>query len=254
LVLKSKRGETVNISWSFLRAYEKCPLQQKLIRIDGLGPEKVDERRFIRGTTGHKFFEIWARRGFDDKITPDEAANILDDLVAKKHIVWFSGADYDKLKKMVVNEALMLMEAAHWHGIDRLNNFTVEKWVSKSLPFGNHMIRGLIDMVAGGGKWILETKMSTNAKWIDPDQLVFYGLLLGMAGRRYPTRLSFFLPVMNKVQDRLRDVEFSNNDFSKMYERVKDFIKRWTSGEFPATGDKDTCWWCEVKAHCIKDS
>jgi hypothetical protein len=66
----------MQVSWSFMRGYEACPYQQKLIRIDKLGPEKPDERRFIRGTTGHRFFELWAKSSFDDSMKPEVAANI----------------------------------------------------------------------------------------------------------------------------------------------------------------------------------
>jgi hypothetical protein len=55
------------ISWSFLKAFEKCPYQQKLIRIDKVRPKKIDERRFITGNVGHKFFQIWSKRGFDNE-------------------------------------------------------------------------------------------------------------------------------------------------------------------------------------------
>jgi hypothetical protein len=236
-----------------MRAFEACPYQQKLIRIDKLGPEKVDERRFIRGTAGHKFFELWVKRGFDET-DPQIAGNILDDLVAKKHVVWFNHHDYAKLRTRVVNEASMLMESVRWHGIDRLRNPQVEGWFSAALPFGGHETRGLIDVVAEDGMWIIETKMSNNAKWIDPDQLIFYGLLLGMARERYPARMSFFLPVMDKIQDRLLDIEFSQGDFTRMLDRIKDFVAQWTNGDFPATGEGETCRWCEVKAHCINNN
>jgi len=33
------------ISWSFLRAFEKCPFQQKFIRIDKVRPKKIDGQR-----------------------------------------------------------------------------------------------------------------------------------------------------------------------------------------------------------------
>ena len=69
------------ISWSLLRAFEKCPFQQKLIRIDKVVQKKVDERRFITGSVGHKFFEIWAKRGFDNEINPAAAGRIFDGLI-----------------------------------------------------------------------------------------------------------------------------------------------------------------------------
>lgn len=240
----------MRVTWSFMRAYEACPYQQKLIRIDKLGPEKVDERRFIRGTTGHKFFELWAKRGFNDETDPQMAGDILDDLVSNRHIVWFNKYDYAKLRTRVVNEAFMLMEAVPWHSLDRLRNFQVEVWFSASLPFGDHVIRGLIDVVAEDGMWIIETKMSNDAKWIDRDQLIFYGLLLGMAKERNPARMSFFLPVMDKIQDRLLDIEFSQGDFTRMLDRIKDFVAQWSNGVFPATGGGETCRWCDVKTYC----
>ena len=69
--------------------------------------------------------------------------------------------------------------------------------------------------------------MSAEVKWQDSDQLIFYGLLIGAIQRQYPRRLTFFLPVMPKVEDRLFDIEFSNNDFLKMYTRIKDLISMW---------------------------
>ena len=232
-----------------MRAYEACPYQQKLIRIDKVGPEKPDERRFIRGTTGHKFLEVWARRSFDDRMAPELARDILDDLVVKKHIVWFNASDKEKMRKRVVAEAAMLMEAVRYHGLDRLKDLQLESWLSAPL-FGDHVIRGLVDVVVAGGAWLLETKMSDDPKWIVPDQLLFYGFLLGMAKKRYPSRLSFFLPVMERVEDRLLDVDFSEADFGKMNNRVQDFVAKWSASEFPATGEKETCRYCEVKAHC----
>ena len=159
------------ISWSFLRAFEHCPLQQKLIRIDKLGPEKVDERRFIRGTTGHKFFEAWEKSGFDDNMKPEEAGNILDHLVAKKHIVWLNDSDYEQMRKRVVNEASMLIEAVRYHGIDKLSNLHVEKWLAKRLPNGDHSVRGLVDVVADNGMWILEIKMSFFSRNVQPNSM-----------------------------------------------------------------------------------
>jgi hypothetical protein len=234
-----------------MRAYEACPYQQKLVRIDKLGPEKPDERRFIRGTTGHKFFELWAKRSFGDTMKPEMAANILDDLAAKKRIVWFNASDKEKMRKRVVAEAAMLMEAVKYHGLDSLKNLQMESWLSASL-FGEHVIKGLLDALIDGGAWLLETKMSDDQKWIDPDQLVFYGFLLGLAKKRYPSRLSFFLPVMERVEDRLLDIEFSEKDFVRINYRVRDLVTKWTAAEFPATGKGETCRYCEVKSYCSR--
>ena len=241
----------MQVSWSFMRAYEACPYQQKLIRIDRLGPEKPDERRFIRGTTGHKVFELWAKTSFDASMKPEMAGDIFDNLTAQKHIVWFNSSDREKMRKRVIAEAAMLMEAVKYHGLDRLKDLQMETWLSASL-FDGHVIKGLLDAVVDGGTWIMETKMSDNQKWIDPDQLVFYGFLLGMAKNRYPSRLSFFLPVMERVENRLLDIEFSKDDFVRINNRVKNFVTRWTAGEFPASGEGETCRYCEVKASCIK--
>ena len=113
------------ISWSFLRAFEKCPFQQKLIRIDKVIPKKIDERRFIAGAVGHRFFEVWAKRGFDDEITPKTVERILYIMSKRKYIVWRNKSDYEKVKERVINEASMIIEAVHQHGIDKLNNLQV---------------------------------------------------------------------------------------------------------------------------------
>lgn len=81
------------ISWTFLRAFEKCPFQQKLIRIDKVRPESVDERRFIAGTVGHRFFEIWAKSGSNNEMKPEAAARIFDGLIRRKYIKWHNESD-----------------------------------------------------------------------------------------------------------------------------------------------------------------
>jgi hypothetical protein len=135
------------ISWSFLRAFEKCPLQQKLIRIDKVCPEKTDERRFINGSVSHKFFEIWAKRGFDNEMSPKAAGRIFDGLIRRKYIKWRDESDCDRLRERVINEALLLIEAVRHHGIDKINDLQIEAHLMKSLPDGQNYIGGIIDLI-----------------------------------------------------------------------------------------------------------
>lgn len=220
------------------------------MRIDKVGPKRIDERRFITGTVGHKFFEIWAKRGFDNGISSEAAGRIFDGLIRRKFIKWHDESDCGQIRERVIKEASMLIEAVRYHGIDKINDLQVEKLFSKPLPFNQHSVAGKLDIVAKSGAWLLEMKMSDNPKWQDPDQLIFYGLLIGSIKRRYPTRLTFFLPVMPKVEDRLLDIEFSNNDFLKMYTRINDVILKWGKGIFPATGNQETCRYCDVRNYC----
>jgi len=241
------------ISWSFLRAFEKCPLQQKLIRIDKVIPKKIDERRFIAGAVGHRFFEVWAKRGFDNKITPKTVERILFIMSKRKYIVWKDESDYERVKKKVIKEASMIIEAVYHHGINKLDNLQVEKLFLKPLPDNQHSVGGKVDILANSGAWILEMKMSADLKWCDPDQVFFYGLLLGAIQRKYPERLTFFLPVMPKVEDRLLDIEFSTNDFLAMYERIRNLIETWNKGNFPPASDPKACHFCGVKDYCSSD-
>jgi hypothetical protein len=238
------------ISWSFLKAFEQCPYQQKLIRIDKVVSKKMDERRFIAGSVGHRFFEVWAKRGFDDEITPKTVERILYIMSKRKYVVWRNKSDYEKVKERVINEASMIIEAVQHHGIDKLENIHVEKFFSKPLPCNQHSVAGKVDMVANNGTWLLEMKMSANPKWRDPEQLFFYGLLLGAIQRRYPRRLSFFLPVMPSVEDRLLDIEFSKDDFIVLYKRIQDLIEAWNKGDFPEASNLEACEYCTVKNHC----
>lgn len=238
------------ISWSFLRAFEKCPYQQKLIRIDKVLPRKVDERRFIAGAVGHRFFEVWAKRGFDNKITPKTVERILYIMSKRKYIVWLYKSDYERVKDRVVKEASMIVETVHHHGIDKLDNIQVEKLFLK--PFNQHSIAGKLDIVANNGAWLLEMKMAADPKWRDPDQLFFYGLLIGAIRRRYPERLAFFLPVMPKVEERLHDIEFSKSDFLNMFDRIQRLINKWNRGNFRVADDLETCKYCTVKNHCAE--
>ncbi len=144
------------ISWSFLRAFEQCPYQQKLIRIDKVVSKKMDERRFIAGSVGHRFFEVWANRGFDDGITPKTVERILYIMSKKKHIVWRDESDYERVKEKVIKEADMIIETVHQHGIDKLKNIKVEKFLSKPLTGNQHSVAGKVDVIANRGAWLLE--------------------------------------------------------------------------------------------------
>jgi hypothetical protein len=240
------------VSWSFLKAFEQCPFQQKLIRIDKVVPKKIDERRFIAGAVGHRFFEVWAERGFDDTITPRTVERILYIMSKKKYIVWRDKSDYERVKEKVINEASLIVETVHRHGIDKLYNIQVEKLFTKPLPCNQHLVAGKVDIVANDGAWLLEMKMSAETKWQDPDQLIFYGLLIGSIQRRYPERLTFFLPVMPNVEDRLLNIQFSKNDFLAMYER--NLIGSWENEYFPVAGNLETCKYCPVGNYCRKNT
>jgi hypothetical protein len=238
------------ISWSFLRAFEKCPFQQKLIRIDKVRPKRIDERRFITGAVGHKFFELWARRGFDNELNPKTAGRIFDRLIRRKFIKWRDATDCSRVRKRVINEASLLIEAVHQHGIDKINDAQIESFLLKPLPDGQNYVGGIIDFIANNGSRIIELKMSADPIWADPDQLIFYGLLLATIQRRYPSRLTLLLPIMQNVEDRLVDIAVSNYDYLKMYTRLNDVILKWGEGIFPSARNPKTCCYCSVRNYC----
>ena len=238
------------ISWSFLKAFEQCPYQQKLIRIDKVRPEKPDERRFIKGTVGHKFFQIWAKRGFDDKIDPMAAGRLFDGLIRRKYIKWRDESDCGKLRERVIKEASLLIETVRHHGIDKIRDAQVESFLLKALPDGQNYVGGIVDLIGNNGSWIIELKMSADTKWADPDQLIFYGLLLAAIQRRYPDRLSFFLPLMPNVEDTLLDINFLRSDLFDMYQQIQDIIFKSHLKQLPATGNPETCRYCIVRNYC----
>ena len=74
---------------------------------------------------------------------------------------------------------------------------------------------------------------------------------LGRSGSLgYPKRLTFLLPVMPNVEDRLLDIEFSKNDFFDMYQQIQDMILKWDMDQFPATGNQEFCRYCNVRNYC----
>jgi hypothetical protein len=50
--------------------------------------------------------------------------------------------------------------------------------------------------------------MSEDPKWADPDQLMFYDLLLASIQRRYPIKLSFFLPLIPDIKAQMIEINF----------------------------------------------
>lgn len=238
------------ISWSSLRAFEKCPFQQKLIIIDKVVQKKIDERRFITGTVGHRFFEIWAKRGFDNGFDSTAAGLMLDEVIRGKYIKWHDDSDYSRVKERVIKEASKLIEAVRYHKIDRIKNFQTEVYLKKDSPDGQNSISGIIDFISNNGSWIIELKMSADPRWADPGQLIFYGLLHALIQRRYPTKLSFFLPLMHKRKDQLFDINIDRDKCLEINDRIQNVIDLSDSGFYPATGDLETCKYCTVKFYC----
>jgi len=238
------------ISWSFLRAFEKCPFQQKLIRIDKVGPKRIDERRFITGTVGHRFFEIWAKRGFNDRFDSTASGQILDDVIRGKYIKWHDDSDYGRVRERVIKEASLLIESARYHGIDKINNLQTEVYLKKDLPDGQNSIAGIIDVIANNGTWIIELKMSADIKWADPSQLMFYRAFLSSIHQKDPIRLSFFLPLMHKREDQLFDINIDRDKCLEINDRIQNVIESLNRGYYPATGDLETCKYCTVKFYC----
>jgi hypothetical protein len=238
------------ISWSFLNAFEKCPLQQKLIRKDKVRPKRIDERRFIVGAVGHKFLEIGAKRGFDNEMKPQAAGRIFDGLIRRKYIKWRDESDCGRTKERVINEASLLIEAVRHHGIDKINDAQIECFLLKPLPDGQNFIGGIVDLIANNGTWIIELKMSADTRWAEPGQLIYYGLILASIQSRYPTKLSFFLPIMPDFKDQLTGIEFAKQNFFIMYARIKHLISMWDKRDFPPAVDSNTCYFFDVKAYC----
>ena len=238
------------ISYSFLKAFEKCPYQQKLIRIDRVRPNKIDERRFITGIVGHKFFQIWAKRGFDNIMDPKDAGRIFDGLIRRKYIKWPDESDCSRVRERVIKEASLVIEAVRQLGIDKINDAQIECFLLKPLPNGQNFIGGIVDLIANNGFWIIELKMSADKRWADPDQLIYYGLLLASIQRRYPTKLSFFMPIMPNIKDQLTEIEYADHNFFNMYDRIKHLISMWDKQIFPLASDPKVCLLCEVKEYC----
>ncbi len=239
----------MRLSWSLLRLYERCPYAAKLMRIDKVRPDKDSQKRFITGTAGHRFLQRWHRRGFDHKTKPWEAGVIVDGVAAQEGIEWNSQSERSRFKWRSIKEASLLMKAVRHHGLDELTGLELERRLPAPLPGGSHSIAGVADMVVGDGLWFLEMKMSSDPRWTDPDQLVFYGLLFQLAEGRVPERLSFFLPV-NRGDRQVVDVAVTQESFDAMQSRVRNVIIRWTQGDFQASGNAEVCSACEARRYC----
>ncbi len=248
--MKGDRGERyMRVSYSLLRLYERCPAAAKLIRVDKVRPEKDSKKRFITGSAGHRFLQRWHSRGFDYKTKAFEAGMIVDSIAAQEGIEWRSQGERNAFKWRAVKEASLLMKAVRHHDLDKIAGLQLEKRLFAQLPGGNHSIAGVADMVISDGAWVLEMKMSSDVRWADPDQLVFYGLIFKMAGAQVPKRLSFFLPLQEGAKS-VRDIDFSAGHFSRMHDRINNVIIRWTENHFPGCGNRHTCLNCEVQFNC----
>jgi hypothetical protein len=144
----------------------------------------------------------------------------------------------------------LLIEAVRRHGIDKIRDAQIECFLLKSLPDGQNSIGGIIDLIANNGSWIMELKMSADLKWADPGQLIYYGLMIGAIQRKYPRRLSFFLPLMPDITNQLTEIEFTEHDFFIMCDRIKNLISMWNKQNFPPTNVSEACHYCDVKEHC----
>lgn len=246
----------MNVSYSRMKAFERCPQQQKLIYVDKLGPEKEDKRRYIGGSTGHEFFTAFYKQRFAATFSPAIAMGIFDVLEKDEFVVWKNKEDRDKVRLKTVEDAAQIKEAVFATGLDKcLESMQNERWLKALIPkMYPHFLHGKCDIVIFNDDWVLDMKVTKAKQYLDSDQLIFYAMLYALAVKRRIKRVSFFVPLMAEGK-KIVDVSVDGIDYQSMLDRIERYIDSWQHNYFPVTGEESRdCFFCDVKMNCPRYS
>jgi len=258
-------GKPINISFSGLNTWERCP-RRKLLELAVPKNEwaKLQEQRnFVAGSVVHDLFAEWVLSGFaDDFMTEDRVRIAFDEYVAKLRrkglpVTWRDSVsvsvakkwgvytDYEYNLKKATQAATTMVLIARSLQLP-LRRVLSEEWVRVEHPADDRFrFIGAVDIYDFENDIIYDIKVTENTRYGNPLQLAFYGMLLGSQLGRLPGKAAFIYPLgANKIVA----VDFKEY-FGGLKEQVDKFIVAFDEMRFPPKPSRD-CATCPVRTWC----
>lgn len=249
-ILDNKQEETtkteiIKLSASSIKTYDQCPRKWKFTYLDK-APKK-DHDYFELGNLCHKTLELFHANYMKDTkqsfgtLSKLMSACFLD---AKKEV--------PNVKIEIKNEAKILL-------LDYLKsviNSGMPNVQATELPFNfqigdDILIRGFIDrldLTEDGTFHIIDYKTTKNPRYLEPMQLLIYGLALQ---RNYPEIEKFRASyILLKHNGKLKDYNFTKEDLVQVEKEIMHYGQTIRNENEWLPMPSRLCDWCDFKELC----
>jgi len=235
----------MNISWTFLDTYRRCPLRARLQFIEKVIPrDKVDHRPFIVGIVGDWLFTKWVERNFSEGWMQGKAKDIFDWWLKKVNVKYRSSDDYYKLLYKLQKSVEALEALSFELGLDKKKLITQKKILFKG---GSFTFTGKIDIWLPEENAIWDLKITESLKYLKKGQLFFYKWLFVHSGIE-AKNLAFLVPLRTKG---LETVEYNKEDLAQFEKDLKKTLADVQQRKF--NKNMEECWNCPVRNWCQED-
>lgn len=247
------------LSYSGRKSYLVCPERYNLGYVQRIRVERDDRNTYLGNTVGKVFEWFYSRELWKSK-NPLEAClevvpEAIKDTFRDKR---FDPSTDSTVEPMLDNQVRALIPT----GIEiiRANGFLTplsraETDLTTTAHSEKHDITvklgGRADFIHGKGRddlWILDGKASKHReKYVDSEQLIWYGVQHYVKYHVFPTRLGFIF--WSIPSDPVMWIEFGADDFRKSIDKTFETVKKIRLKQFEATPSSE-CYRCDFKDRC----
>lgn len=218
--LEKPKIEILKLSASSMKTYDQCGLKYYYNYI--AREKRLEWDHFQLGNLCHKALEIFHE-------------TYMEDGTSKKSLSKLMGYSFSEARKefpdannAILNEAKSLIE--NYLKVISDEGMPMVKGVETSFTFHlseDILIRGFLDRVdimKDGRFHILDYKTTKNTKYLDPFQLLVYGLWLT---KEYPTVDSFKASyILLRHNSKLKSYEFNRKDIDRCKKKILDYADK----------------------------
>ena len=241
---ENKAPEIIKLSASSVKTYEQCPRKYYFNYIEK-APKKEWEH-FDLGNLCHHTLETFHDHFIIEKYNKKQAAKIMGEAFAKARL------EYPKLTDELVAEAKQMM--TDYLKMISSNGMPKVKSCEQDFDFkiaDSIMVRGYIDridIVKDDKFRIMDYKTTKNAQYLDPFQLLVYGIWLK---KTYPDVKDFIgAYVLLRHQSKLKEYSFNLIDIEAAEKKLIDYANTIRAENAWITIPSKLCNFCDFKDIC----
>lgn len=236
--------EIVKLSASSIKTYEQCPKKYYFTYIEKVPRQEWDH--FDLGNLCHKSLEIFHKIYMEEGNKKGSLNKLMSHSfsTAKKEFEKISAELRDEAKsllmdylKVMVSNGMPLVK-----GVETPFNFKITDQI---------LLRGFIDRLdlSKDGKFhIVDYKTTKNTKYLDPFQLLIYGLWLK---NQYPDMEKFKASyVLLRHSSKTKDYEFNSEDLKKAEKEIISYANKIKVEDQWMPVPTALCNWCDFKNIC----
>jgi len=244
MIEEIKNPQIIKLSASSIKTYEQCPRKYYFTYIEKAPKQEHDF--FDLGNLCHETLETFHTeymiKGGDKKGLSKMMGDAFSE--ARKH--------FPALSDTLVTDAKTMM--ADYLKVVQKNGMPIVKFCEKDFSFNiseDVMIRGFIDRmdITKDGKFrIMDYKTTKNAQYLEPFQLLVYGIWLK---HEYPKMKEFTgAYVLLKHQSTLKEYNFNLIDIEETEKKLLSYAKNIKSENLWITIPGKLCNYCDFYSIC----